>query len=92
MHFKRGADCQGRQHHGHGCQTANKRQITQVWQLLLDKYAPHLKPVEDYRPPVDEELARTTVFRIEIEEWTGKRKIVPDDFPGAYRYEDVIGH
>ena len=58
-------------------------------QLLLDKYAPHLKPNQDYRPPVDEELKRTSVFRIDIEEWSGKRKSVADDFPGAYFYEDV---
>lgn len=59
-------------------------------QLLMDKYAPHLKPGEDYRPPVDEELKRTAVYRIDITEWSGKRKAVAADFPGAYRYEDVV--
>ena len=57
-------------------------------QRLLDKYAPHLKPGRDYRPVVDEELARTTVYRIAIEAWSGKKKQVEPDFPGAYRYED----
>lgn len=57
-------------------------------QCLLDKYAPHLKPDRDYRPTTDEELARTAVFRIAIEAWTGKKKEVAADFPGAYRYED----
>ena len=56
-------------------------------QLLLDKYAPHLKPGEDYRPPVDEEMPRTGVYRIDIDEWSGKRKAVDDDFPGAFWYE-----
>lgn len=55
-------------------------------QMLLDKYAPHLKPERDYRPPVDEELARTTVYRIDIDEWSGKKKAVADDFPGAFWY------
>jgi nitroimidazol reductase NimA-like FMN-containing flavoprotein (pyridoxamine 5'-phosphate oxidase superfamily) len=55
-------------------------------QLLLDKYAPHLRPGHDYRPPVDEELARTTVYRLDIDAWSGKRKAVADDFPGAYWY------
>lgn len=55
-------------------------------QLLLDKYFPHLKPGRDYRPIVPEELARTSVYRIEIESWSGKRKAVGDDFPGAFRY------
>ena len=57
-------------------------------QQLLDKYAPHLKPGRDYRPIVTEELARTAVFRIAIEAWSGKKKQVEPDFPGAYRYED----
>lgn len=55
-------------------------------QLLLDKYFPHLRPGEHYRPIIAEELARTSVYRIDIEEWSGKRKAVGDDFPGAFRY------
>ena len=57
-------------------------------QRLLNKYAPHLRPGRDYRPIVAEELARTAVFRIAIEAWSGKKKQVEPDFPGAYRYED----
>jgi nitroimidazol reductase NimA-like FMN-containing flavoprotein (pyridoxamine 5'-phosphate oxidase superfamily) len=55
-------------------------------QILLDKYFPHLRPGEHYRPIVAEELARTSVYRIDIEEWSGKRKAVADDFPGAFHY------
>ncbi len=55
-------------------------------QLLMDKYAAHLKPGVDYRPPVDAELPRTSVFRIDIREWSGKKKEVAEDFPGAYLY------
>jgi hypothetical protein len=58
-------------------------------QSLLDKYAPHLQPGRDYRPPVDEELARTAVYRLDIDEWSGKRKQVAPDFPGAYDYAAV---
>jgi nitroimidazol reductase NimA-like FMN-containing flavoprotein (pyridoxamine 5'-phosphate oxidase superfamily) len=58
-------------------------------QLLLDKYAPHLRPGEHYRPTTDEELKRTAVYRISIDSWSGKRKKVEDDFPGAYWFEDV---
>jgi len=57
-------------------------------QFLLDKYAPHLKPGRDYRPITAGELKRTSVFRLDIESWSGKRKYVEPDFPGAYRYED----
>jgi hypothetical protein len=57
-------------------------------QMLLDKYAPHLQAGRDYRPPVHDELVRTSVYAIAIEEWSGKKKEVAPDFPDAYRYED----
>jgi nitroimidazol reductase NimA-like FMN-containing flavoprotein (pyridoxamine 5'-phosphate oxidase superfamily) len=55
-------------------------------QLLLDKYAPHLRPGRDYRPIQPEELAVTAVYRIAIEEWSGKQKVAPPDHPGAFWY------
>lgn len=55
-------------------------------QLLLDKYFPHLQPGENYRPIIDDELKRTAVYRINIEEWSGKQKVVEEDFPGAFFY------
>lgn len=70
----------------------DEAEATYGLQLLLDKYAPHLKPGQDYRPPVPEELKRTAVYRINIEQISGKKKEVADDFPGAYLYEEVIGH
>ena len=61
-------------------------------QMLLDKYAPHLQPGQDYRPPVPQELRRTSVFRLHIESWSGKKKEVPADFPAAfaYRHQPVL--
>jgi nitroimidazol reductase NimA-like FMN-containing flavoprotein (pyridoxamine 5'-phosphate oxidase superfamily) len=55
-------------------------------QLLLDKYCPHLRPGRDYRPITADELAVTTVYRIRIDRWSGKQKVAPADFPGAFRY------
>jgi nitroimidazol reductase NimA-like FMN-containing flavoprotein (pyridoxamine 5'-phosphate oxidase superfamily) len=55
-------------------------------QLLLDKYFAHLRSGRDYRPITDEELARTAVYRIDIDEWSAKRKQVAADFPGAFLY------
>jgi len=55
-------------------------------QLLLDKYAPHLKSGQHYRAITDEELERTTAYRVQIEKWSGKKKIAPTDFLGAFRY------
>jgi hypothetical protein len=60
-------------------------------QLLLDKYFPHLQSGRDYRPITDDELARTSVYRITIESWSGKRKKVDEDFPGAFVYPDWNG-
>ncbi len=56
-------------------------------QLLLDKYFPHLRPGQDYRPITPEELKRTAVYRIDIEQWSGKQKKVEEDFPGAFFWE-----
>lgn len=55
-------------------------------QLLLDKYFPHLKPGSHYRPITPDELERTSVYRLDIESWSGKEKAVGEDFPGAFMY------
>ncbi|MCK6579551.1 MAG: pyridoxamine 5'-phosphate oxidase family protein [Anaerolineae bacterium] len=70
---------------GHG-QIVEGEEAEHGLQLLLDKYFPHLRPGRDYRPIIPEELARTSVFRIDIDSWSGKRKRVEDDFPGAFLY------
>jgi nitroimidazol reductase NimA-like FMN-containing flavoprotein (pyridoxamine 5'-phosphate oxidase superfamily) len=60
-------------------------------QKLLDKYFPHLRPGPDYRPIQPEELARTAVYRIDIESWSAKQKKAALDFPGAFRFGDHDG-
>lgn len=77
---------------GRGQVISDPVEAKRALQLLLDKYAPHLRPGRDYRPTTDEELARTAVYRISIDQWSGKRKKVDEDFPGAYSYADVTGH
>ena len=67
---------------------SDETEATAALQLLLDKYAPHLCAGVDYRPPVEEELRRTSVYRIRIESWSAKRKEVAEDFAGAYFYEE----
>lgn len=57
-------------------------------QLLMDKYAPHLRAGRNYRPPVPEEISRTSVFRIAIESWSAKKKEVDEGFAGAYFYSE----
>ena len=55
--------------------------------LLLDKYAPHLKPGQDYEPIPDEDLKRTAIYRIEIDSWSAKKNEAEPDFPGAFEYQ-----
>jgi nitroimidazol reductase NimA-like FMN-containing flavoprotein (pyridoxamine 5'-phosphate oxidase superfamily) len=61
-------------------------EAAQALQQLLDKYAPHLRPGRDYRAIQPEELAVTSVYRIDIDEWSGKQKVAPADHPGAFLY------
>jgi nitroimidazol reductase NimA-like FMN-containing flavoprotein (pyridoxamine 5'-phosphate oxidase superfamily) len=39
---------------------------------LLGKYFPHMTPGKEYRPITDKELARTSVYALQIESWSGK--------------------
>ena len=57
---------------------------------LCDKYFPHLKPDVDYETATDTDLKVTAVLKIDIASWSGKEKKVPDDFPGAFFFLDVI--
>ena len=41
---------------------SDKVEAIAALQLLLDKYAPHLVAGRDYRPPISEEISRTSVF------------------------------
>jgi len=58
-------------------------------QLLMEKYAPHLRAGKDYRAIAPEEVTRTSVVRIDIDSWSSKEKTEPEDFPGAYWFKDV---
>jgi nitroimidazol reductase NimA-like FMN-containing flavoprotein (pyridoxamine 5'-phosphate oxidase superfamily) len=74
---------------GRASVVSDEAEAKDALQQLLDKYAPHLRPGRDYRATTPEELARTTVFRIDIEQWGGKQKVAPADFPGAFLYGAV---
>lgn len=55
---------------------------------LMKKYFPKLAPEADYRSISEKDLKRTTVYRLMIDQWSGKEKRVPEDFPNAFRFED----
>jgi nitroimidazol reductase NimA-like FMN-containing flavoprotein (pyridoxamine 5'-phosphate oxidase superfamily) len=65
---------------------SDEKQAIDALHLLMQKYAPHLQLGQDYRGVIPEELTRTSVYRITIEEWSGKKKEAPADSPGAYTY------
>ncbi len=74
---------------GRGQVVDDSNEARRALQQLLDKYFTHLQPGRDYRPITDDELARTTVYRIDIDDWSGKRKAVGEDFPGAFRFGEA---
>jgi nitroimidazol reductase NimA-like FMN-containing flavoprotein (pyridoxamine 5'-phosphate oxidase superfamily) len=55
-------------------------------QMMLDKYFSRLQSGRDYQTMTGDEIAATAVYRLEIQEWSGKRKTVPADFPGAFHW------
>lgn len=61
-------------------------------QAIMDKYAPHLKPEQDYEPATLDDLKRTSVYQFKIETLSGKRKVVAEDFPGAYWFNEQTGY
>jgi len=69
---------------GRGRVVKDQDEARAALQMLLDKYAPHLRPGVDYRATTDDELKQTAVYRIDVEAWSGKQKEAPEDFPGAF--------
>jgi len=57
-------------------------------QLILDKYFSHLKSGEDYASINPSELKITAVYKLEVDVWSGKKKQVQPDFPGAFWYQE----
>jgi nitroimidazol reductase NimA-like FMN-containing flavoprotein (pyridoxamine 5'-phosphate oxidase superfamily) len=46
---------------------------------LMAKYAPDSMPAEDYRAISDDEVRRTPLLRLDIEDWSGKRNVAESD-------------
>jgi nitroimidazol reductase NimA-like FMN-containing flavoprotein (pyridoxamine 5'-phosphate oxidase superfamily) len=64
---------------GQACLLEDDAEKERALQGLLDKYFPDLKPDVDYRPITSQERDQTAVFAIDIEAWSGKRKVAPPD-------------
>lgn len=57
--------------------------------LFMGKFAPHLEAGRDYDPIAEASVGRTSVYRIDVEAWSGKRGEKAPDHPGAYEYDEV---
>jgi nitroimidazol reductase NimA-like FMN-containing flavoprotein (pyridoxamine 5'-phosphate oxidase superfamily) len=67
---------------GRGSVVEDPKEAEAALVLVMEKYAPHLKAGEDYRPVAPEEVERTAVLRVDIESWSGKEKKRPWTSPG----------
>jgi hypothetical protein len=64
-------------------------EILQALLGLLKKYFPEHEPEKDYPLPAADEQTRTAVYRINIEEWSGKQQQEPAEAPGAFRFPPI---
>jgi nitroimidazol reductase NimA-like FMN-containing flavoprotein (pyridoxamine 5'-phosphate oxidase superfamily) len=63
-------------------------QAHRALQLLINKYAPHMCPGQDYEPITVEAIRHTRILRIQIDSWCGRKNEALADFPRAYHYVD----
>jgi Predicted flavin-nucleotide-binding protein len=57
-----------------------------ILKLYFNKYGPQFNFGKEILPFSQQEVERTTVFRIRILDWTGKQNKQPENYPGAYNY------
>lgn len=64
-------------------------EIIQALLALMVKYFPQHIPGEDYPLPMAEELKRTAVYKIKIEEWSAKQQAEKQDNPEAFHFPPI---
>lgn len=57
----------------------DQAEVQRALQMLMDKYAPHLTPGVDYENFTPRDAAATAVYKITIEQWSGKQRDLPAD-------------
>lgn len=55
-------------------------------QILIDRYFPHLRPDTDYRAIQPADIEEISVYRIDIECWSGKEKKADPSADRAFRW------
>lgn len=61
-------------------------EAARVLQMLVEKYAPHLEPGEVEAAIQPECVQAAAVYKIKIEQWSGKKNEFGADKAGAYEY------
>ena len=59
--------------HGLGSIVDDQSEAAEAMHLMMAKYSPDLEPGLNYRPVSAEDLAKTSVYRLFIDSWSGKR-------------------
>lgn len=67
----------------------DEKEIVDTLLGLMVKYFPDHVPGEDYPMPQPEELKRSAVYKINIEEWSAKQLLEDEDTPGAYYFPPI---
>jgi uncharacterized protein len=63
------------------------------FELFFAKYFPRVQAGTDYEPAPERDIARPTLYKIVIQQWSGKKHLEEPDFPGAFCYgERNTGH
>jgi nitroimidazol reductase NimA-like FMN-containing flavoprotein (pyridoxamine 5'-phosphate oxidase superfamily) len=57
---------------------------TDALHALVAKYSPHLELGRDYSSVTASDLRDTSLYRLDIEEWSGKRKVAGSESVGAF--------
>jgi nitroimidazol reductase NimA-like FMN-containing flavoprotein (pyridoxamine 5'-phosphate oxidase superfamily) len=71
---------------GHASMIQKTDRACHALQLILNKYAPHLCPGQDYQPICAEDIQKANVLCIHIDSWNGLKNEALADFPRAYHY------
>ncbi len=77
-----------------GCAVEGKNSTKKrdILQLLFEKHTPpHLKVNVDYEPASQKEIDSASVFRIDIDDWSGKMKWTNVEAKFSFYHEDVCG-
>lgn len=56
---------------------------------FMARFAPHLDPGEDYEPVRSASIDRTSVYRLDVNGWSGKRNATDPEDPMAFSLDDV---